>query len=152
MTMTSCTSIEQHPLFADVAPAAIAGLSAREAAYAPGAFIFREGDAAESLYLLGAGRVALELDIPPRGVTQLESLGAGDILGLSWLFPPYRWHLDARAVEPVRAFVLGGTALRAHMAEDPVLGNVLATRMLRYLYDRLERVRLQRLDLYRTDT
>jgi CRP-like cAMP-binding protein len=149
--MTEAAEIERHPFLADVPAEQIRTLAPRAVTCEPGAFIFREGDEADTLYLLCSGRVTLELNIPGRGPTQLESLGADDILGLSWLFAPYRWHLDARVVEPVQALALDAAALRARMAEDPVLGNRLATRLLRYLYDRLERVRLQRLDVYKAE-
>jgi CRP-like cAMP-binding protein len=99
--------------------------------------------------LLRSGRVVLEQNVPGRGPTWVESLKAGDILGLSWLFPPYRWHLDARAVEPVDVFALDAASLRGPNAEHPTLDPALATRLLRQLYDRLERVRLQRLDVYK---
>jgi CRP/FNR family cyclic AMP-dependent transcriptional regulator len=146
-----CAAVEEHPFFGDVPAEKVRALAAESVEFAPGTFIFRDGHDAHALYLLCAGRVALELNVPTRGPIQLEDLRAGDILGLSWLFPPYRWHLDARAVEPVRAFAIDGAVLRDRMRDDAALGNVLATRLLRYTYDRLERVRLQRLDLYRTD-
>jgi CRP-like cAMP-binding protein len=122
---------------------------ARAVNFPAGAWLLREGDAADTLYLLRSGRVSLEINIPGRGVQQVETLRGGDILGLSWLFPPYRWHLDARAVEPVEALALEASCLRGPSPEQPVLEPALALRMLRQLYDRLERVRLQRLDVYK---
>jgi CRP/FNR family transcriptional regulator, cyclic AMP receptor protein len=121
---------------------------AREMSFAPGVLLLREGEEAHTLYLLRSGRVALELNVPGQGPTRLEMLKEGDILGLSWLFPPYRWHLDARALEPVEAFALEASCLHGPSPEHPVLEPALAMRLLRQLYERLERVRLQRLDVY----
>lgn len=78
----------------------------------------------------------------------MESLGPGDVLGLSWLVPPYRAQLDARAVEPVIALAFDGQCLRGKLDADHDLGFALAQRMFEQAYHRLERVRLQRLDLY----
>jgi len=90
--------------------------------------------------------------VPGQGTVLVESLREGDILGLSWFFAPYRWHLDARVVEPMRACVLDAPALRRAMDEEAALGYALSKRLLQALYVRLERVRLQRLDVYRSAT
>ena len=112
-------------------------------------FLMREGDPANVFYLLRTGSVALEIHVPGRGSVQLESLGSDDMLGLSWLFPPERVQLDARAVEPVVALAFDGACLRGKMAADPTLAYALTRRMLAETHKRLERVRLQRVDVYR---
>lgn len=144
-------SLEQHPFLRGLSPEQVSAIACNthEQSFPAGALLLREGEQADTLYLLRSGRVVLELNTPGRGPTQLETLKAGDILGLSWLFPPYRWHLDARAVEPVNTFALDASCLRGPTPEHPVLEPALAMRLLRHLYDRLERVRLQRLDVYR---
>lgn len=121
---------------------------AKNVPFRAGAFLLREGQDASVFYLIRAGRVALEISVPGRGTVQMESLGPGDVLGLSWLVPPYRSQLDARAVEPVVALVFDGQCLRDKLDADHDLGFVLARRMFVQAYRRLERVRLQRLDLY----
>lgn len=124
---------------------------ARNVCYQPGEYLNREGDESTAMYLLRGGRVALEVHVPGRGVVQVDSLGEGDMVGWSWLVPPYRWELDARAVEPVRALVFDCPCLREKMEADPGLGYALAKRFLREMYQRLERVRMQRLDVYRAE-
>jgi CRP/FNR family transcriptional regulator, cyclic AMP receptor protein len=114
----------------------------------PGEFLMREGEEASMFYLLRHGRVALEVHVPGRGPIVMESLGQGDMLGLSWLFPPHRVHLDARAIEPVVALAFDGTCLRGKMEADHDLGFALSRRLLAETYKRLQRVRLQRLDVY----
>lgn len=116
--------------------------------YREGEFLLREGQAADVFYLLRLGRVALEIDVPGRGPMQMESLGPHDVLGISSLVPPHREHLDARVVEPVVALTFDGACLRGKMQADPALGYALTARMLAEAYKRLERVRLQRLDVY----
>lgn len=147
-------ALAQHPFLAELGEAALArfGRATEEREFPAGSFIFREGEEADRLYLVQKGRVALELSVPGRGATQLESLRSGDILGLSWLFPPYRWHLDARAVEPVAVLAVDADELRACITDDPALCGELSMRLLHQLYQRLERVRMQRLDLYKAGT
>lgn len=140
-----------HPFLRDLSEAQrrfLLGCASAVAVQA-GALMLREGEEAKALYLLREGQVRLELHLPGRGAVQMESLGAGDILGLSWLFAPYRWQLDARAITPVRALAFDGPCLRARMEEDHDLGYALSRPLLGQLYERLKRVRLQRADLYR---
>ena len=143
--------LDAHPFLRGGPPDVLLRLAsiAREESFAPGSGLLREGDEADALFLIESGLVALELNIPGKGPERLESLRGGDILGLSWLFPPYRWHLDARAIEPTSAIILDARRLREWMDGDPEIARALATRLVRQLYERLERVRLQRLDVYK---
>jgi CRP-like cAMP-binding protein len=122
---------------------------AKNVRFAPGEFLLQEGREATTFFLVRVGHVALEVNLPGKGVLQLESVGPGDVLGLSWLIAPYRSHLDARAVEPVVALAFDGTCLRGKMESDHDLGFALTRRLFEEAYRRLERVRLQRLDLYK---
>jgi CRP-like cAMP-binding protein len=142
--------LERHPFLDGLAPPQIARLAAcaRETSFPPGAVILREGGDADAFYLVLDGHVALEVHVPGCGAKEVESLVGGDVLGLHWFFPPRRWVLDARAVETVRAIALDASCVLARLEEDPALGFAVATRLLRQLYSRLERTRLQRLDLY----
>lgn len=117
--------------------------------FEPDSFLMREGDPAEEFFLLRHGSVGLEVNVPGQGPVTLETLGPGDILGLSWLEPSRRWQLDARARDAVVALVFDGACLRGKLDADHDLGYVIARRLLEHVCDRLERVRLQRLDLYK---
>ncbi len=121
---------------------------AKNVRFGAGEFLLREGHDASVFYLIRRGHVALELNVPGRGPVQMESLGPGDVLGLSWLVPPYRAQVDARAVEPVVALAFDGGCLRDKLDADHDLGFTLARRMFEQAYRRLERVRLQRIDVY----
>jgi CRP/FNR family transcriptional regulator, cyclic AMP receptor protein len=142
--------LASHPFTARLTPSQLERLlpCASDASYSDGAFVFREGERAGALYLIRSGCVTLEQHVPGRGAVQVESLCAGDILGLSWLFPTGSWMLDARCVEPVEAIVLEADCLRRRMQEDESLAVVLLTHLAQALYQRLVRVRLQRLDVY----
>ena len=114
----------------------------------PGTTIFREGEHADAFYLLRHGSVALETYVPARGAVMIETIEAGDVLGWSWLFPPYRWHFDARALTAVRATAFDGECLRGKCAADPALGYELVSRFAQTLIQRLQWTRLRLLDVY----
>lgn len=140
-----------HPLSRGLSETQIGELvaCARSSSFPEGAVIFREGGEANALYLILSGRIVLEQHVPGTGDLQLETLTGGDILGLSWLFPGGRWVLDARAVEPAEVLVLDARCVHARMDGDASLGLVISRHVIEQLYQRLERVRLQRLDVYR---
>jgi CRP/FNR family transcriptional regulator, cyclic AMP receptor protein len=117
--------------------------------YAADEFLFKEGQEAGASYLLRSGRIALEISVPGRGPVQIQTVEVGEVLGWSWLFAPYRWQFDARAVEPVRALALDGKCLRAKCEADHDLGYELVKRFLYQVHVRLERTRIQLLDIYR---
>lgn len=144
--------LREHPFVRGATPAVIARLAqlARPATFSAGSFVLREGDEADTLYLVTHGRVVLEVHVPGHGSTKVETVEGGDILGLHWLFPPRRWVLDARAAAEVHALALHAPSLRAAMEDDPVFGYAVSERLLEHLYDRLARSRLQRLDVYKS--
>ncbi len=114
----------------------------------PGASLAREGEQADVFYLVRAGKVALEVSVPDGGALVVETLGPGEVVGWSWLFPPHRWTFDVRAVEVTRAVALDGACLRGKCDEDPRLGYELMQRFARVMGDRLRATRLQLLDVY----
>jgi CRP-like cAMP-binding protein len=110
--------------------------------------ISREGEPANQFFLIREGKVALEAFIPERGSVIIQTVGAGEVLGWSWLIPPYRWRFDARAVERTRAIALNGQCLRAKCEENPRLGYELLKRVAGVFVERLLSARLQLLDVY----
>jgi CRP-like cAMP-binding protein len=75
-------------------------------------------------------------------------LAAGEVLGWSWLIPPYHWKFDARAIEQTRALALDGKCLRTKCEEDHDLGYELLKRFAQIMEERLQATRLQLLDVY----
>ncbi len=139
-----------HPFFQDLDPRHLQLIvgCASNVRFDAGQFIFREGEAANQFYLLRHGTVRLEIFVPERGPLIVQTLGAGDVLGWSWLFPPYRWHFDARAATLVRAIALDGTCLRTKCEDDHDLGYALVKRFAHVMMQRLQATRLQLLDIY----
>ena len=116
--------------------------------FASGAHLFREGDAADTFYVVRHGSVALETFVPARGPVVIETIEAGEVIGWSWLFPPFRWHFDARALTLVRATGFDGACLRQKCDDDNHLGYELLMRFSNVLVSRLQATRLQLMDVY----
>ncbi len=114
----------------------------------PNQFIFREGQEADQFFILRHGKVALEIYAPERGPLIIDTLTEGEILGWSWLVPPYMWKFDARAMETTLAIALDGKCLRTKCENDHDLGYELLKRFSPIIEQRLQATRLQLLDVY----
>ncbi len=113
-----------------------------------GAFVFRQGQEANHFYILRDGKVAVELFAPQKGAVAIDTYGEGDVLGWSWLIPPYHWRFDARAVEPTRAIMLDARCMRTKCENDHELGYELMKRFAKIIEQRLDATRWQLLDVY----
>lgn len=112
------------------------------------AWVLREGDPADVFFVLIEGRVALEINAPPRPPLTIETLGPGEVVGISWILPGHHWTFDARAIEPCSAVAIDATRLRAICDADPALGYTLYRRFSGLVRSRLQATRVQLLDLY----
>jgi len=127
--------------------ATIAGCAGNRA-WTAGEYIFKEGDAATTFYVIRAGAVAIETFVPGRGQMTIETLHEGELLGWSWLFPPYRMAFDARALETTHTLAFDGVCLRGKCDADPALGYDLMKLFAAVFLDRLQQTRLRLLDIY----
>jgi CRP/FNR family cyclic AMP-dependent transcriptional regulator len=121
---------------------------ARNVHFGEDAVLAREGDPADTFFVVRDGSVALETFVPARGAVTIETIGAGEVVGWSWLFPPYRSHFDARALSSVRATAFDGACLRGKCDDDPALGYDLVRRFAQVFTERLHWTRLRLLDIY----
>jgi CRP/FNR family cyclic AMP-dependent transcriptional regulator len=108
--------------------------------FEPGHLIFREGETANRFYLIEHGKVALESSTLGEPV-RIDEIHDGDLLGWSWLFPPYAWHFTARALEETTAIFFYGTVLRQYWEKDHSLGFELFKRMSVVMLRRLQAAR-----------
>ena len=115
-----------------------------------GHIIFREGEAANRFYLIEHGRVVLESSTLGEPV-KIEEIGDGDLLGWSWLFPPYAWHFTARALEHTTAIFFYGTILRDYCEKDHSLGFELFKRMSAVMLRRLQAARQKLMSARKTE-
>jgi CRP-like cAMP-binding protein len=112
-------------------------------------YLFERDQEANDFFLIRHGHVALEMDVDV-GPRVVSTMGPGEILGWSWLIPPYHWHFSARAVEMTRALALDGACLRDKCEADHDLGYQLLKRFAHDLEERLDRAWLQMVDVYGT--
>jgi CRP/FNR family transcriptional regulator, cyclic AMP receptor protein len=144
------TRVVFHPFLAGMDRAQLALLTdcAMAIQFKKGEIILREGDFANRFYLIETGKVMLEsvagLDEP----AVIEMIGPGDLLGWSWMFPPYTWQFTARGLEPTTAIFFYGTILREYCENDHSLGYELLKRMSAVMVKRLQAARRQMLALH----
>jgi CRP/FNR family transcriptional regulator, cyclic AMP receptor protein len=142
--------LAEHPFFKDFAPSyrTLIADCGKNVHFNAGELFVKTGNPAEQFFAIRHGRVSVELHSPERGSLILQTVESGDVVGWSWLFPPYRWRFDLRAVEEVRAISFDGVCLRGKCERDPAMGYDFMKRFAQVFMERLESARLQLLDLY----
>ena len=120
--------------------------SAMEMRFEPGESIFQEGSPANRFFLILEGKVVLESELEQRGTIPIQTLGPGDDLGWSWLFPPYSLHYGARALERTRTIFFYGTRLREQCYQDRELGYELMKRIAEVVIQQLQATQLRLLE------
>jgi CRP-like cAMP-binding protein len=136
--------VEAHPFFIGMSAHYIRLLAdcAMATRFEKDQIIFRTGETANRFYLIETGKVVLESGEDAGGAPVIiDTIGAGDLLGWSWIFPPYIWHFTARAVESTSSIFFYGTILREYCDKDPRLGYELFKRMSEVMMRRLQRAR-----------
>jgi CRP/FNR family transcriptional regulator, cyclic AMP receptor protein len=146
--------ISQHPFCKGLKPNYIDLLAgcASNVRFEQGQHLFREGGEANQFYLIREGKVLLEIPTPQCPSLHLETVESGEVLGWSWLVPPYRWRFGARAVKPVGAIAVNGKCLRVKCEKDSDLGYELLKRTVEIMGQRLDATRFRLVDLYSAET
>lgn len=122
---------------------------ARTVSFGSDEVLFRAGGPADAVYVLTSGRVSLQLEPAAGAPLLIKTVAPGDVLGVSWMLPPYRWTLDAIATAPTGAVRIDSACLRDACDADPGLGHVLHRGFAGLVRERLVSTRLQLLDVYR---
>lgn len=142
--------VGSHALFKGLDPGfldLVAGC-ARNVRFAAGDYLLHEGDDASEIFLIREGQAALEISAPGKPQTRFQTIGPNEVIGLSWLVPPYRWTYDARAISDLRAISLDAICLRNKCETDAALGYEVMKRFTPTIVERLHQARLQMLDVY----
>jgi CRP-like cAMP-binding protein len=116
--------------------------------FMPDTYVFHEGEKADKFYIILHGKISMEIFAAQKGAVVIQTLGADEVLGWSWLFPPYRWHFDARVVEETSGLVLDGKFIRQACEENHDFGYEVMRRVGNIMLGRLQATRLQLLDVY----
>lgn len=150
--MINSDELTRFPIMSSLGPAALDALArtGHQVNYPGEQRLFSEGQPAQHLWLIRTGQIALDTRVPGRGTVTMQTLGPGDLLGWSWLVPPYRWQFGARTTEPVEAIEFDAVTLAGLADADPEVGYALTRMLLGVVLDRLQATRARLLDLYST--
>lgn len=114
---------------------------ALRASFFPDEVLFRTGDDANRFYLILSGKVLLLAERPGLAPLPIQEVGAGEVLGWSWLFPPYTWRFSARTTTEVDAYFFSGSELRELAAQDATFAAAIFPRIAQVMLDRLQATR-----------
>ena len=146
---TIADMLKEHPFFAELTSDKIALISscAKNVHFRAGEKLAEAGDDAGIFFLLRSGDVALSMQ-GAKGPFLFQTLHAHDIVGTSWLIPPYHWTCSATAQTPTAALAFDGTCLRGKCEKDHNLGYTLMKHLLSIMVKREESLKLHILDIY----
>lgn len=143
--------LADHPFAAGLSDEHLATLAAcaeGEVAWDTGISVLVTGERADMCYLITSGSLTVSTESPGVGSRTIQTVHPGGVLGLSWLFPPYRWIFDCVTLEPTTAVALDAERLREAIGSDQGFGVAIVTKLASYLYGLVRSTRLQLLDVY----
>ena len=143
MIEVTAATLAAHPFLHGMSPDHLAVLApaASDLTFAAGHRFFADGGHAACFWLIRSGHVTVDFDVPGQGPVQVGTIGMGELMGWSWLFPPFMWAFGAVAASPVEAFEFDARAVRARCASDPALGYEVTWRVAEVLTRRLKSTR-----------
>jgi CRP/FNR family cyclic AMP-dependent transcriptional regulator len=144
--------LPDHPFFKGLDPALVEFLAgcARNVHFNEGEIVFKEGGRADTFYVVRKGRISIQVHNPAGGGMIFDTADAGDVVGWTWLIPPYKWIFDATASAETSAVAFDGECLRGKCEGDSAVGYALMKRVAIVMNERLEAARMRLLDLYGT--
>ncbi len=145
MTEVSAAALAVHPFLRGMPRDQVSVLAeaARDVKFPARFRIFEDGGNATRFWLIQSGHVSLDLHVPGEGPVIIETIGMGELLGWSWLFPPYKWAFGAVTATAVEAFEFDAAAVRERCAADCGLGYEVNQRITRVLAQRLQATRIR---------
>ncbi len=145
MIEVNAAALAAHPFLRGMSSGQLGMLAeaARDVSFPARYRLFEDGGSATRFWLIQSGHVSLDLHVPGEGPVVIETIGMGELLGWSWLFPPYKWAFGAVAATAVEAFEFDAPAVRERCAADPGLGYELNQRVSRVLAQRLQATRIR---------
>ncbi|MGH1362251.1 MAG: cyclic nucleotide-binding domain-containing protein [Calditrichia bacterium] len=139
----------QHPFFIGFPPEDVKQIAdhARETQFYAGERIFQDGDKADTFYLIENGLVALEVGVANYGAVTVEYIHSDDVLGWSWLYPPFQWHFDARARQATKTIAFPARIMHEILEKDLEFAYRLSKRVGLVVINRLQATRRRLLEL-----
>src|SRR5258708_35421955 len=145
MIEVTAAALTAHPFLRGMSrdPLAVLAEPARDVCFPARHRLFEDGGHAARFWLIQSGYVTLDVHVPGRGRVKIGTIGMGELLGWSWLFPPYQWAFGAVAAGPVEAYEFDAQAVQAYCAADPWLGYELTQRLARVIANRVQATRIR---------
>ena len=143
MIEVSAATLAAHPFLHGISPDHLAVLAraASDVTFPAGHRFFEDGGHASRFWLVQSGHVTVDVDVPGQGRVPIGTIGMGELMGWSWLFPPFMWAFGAVAASPVETFEFDARTVRAWCAADPALGSEVTRRVAEVLTKRLKSTR-----------
>lgn len=141
-------SLMQYQFFAGLAPETVEFLAANATVtnLEKEAILFEHGQTADRFYLIRAGRITVGVPAIEGPSLEVQTLGAGEVLGWSWLIPPYRWNFRGRIIEATEVVEFDGKPILERCERDPAFGYPLMKRFAALMSERLEAARRKMMD------
>lgn len=135
--------LRQQPFFADLDESVIKELSqcAAPRSLERGDVLFRQGEISDAFYLVTGGEILIEIPAISGPALEIQRLTEGQILGWSWLIPPYKWTFQARAEADTDLLEFDGAAILSHCEDNPAFGYVVLKKFSALMSERLEAAR-----------
>ena len=143
MIEVTAATLAAHPFFHGISPdhLAVLALGASDVTFPAGHRFFADGGRAISFWLVQSGHVTVDVDVPGQGPVPIDTIGMGELMGWSWLFPPFSWAFGAVAASPVETFEFDARMVRAWCACDPALNYEVTRRVAEVLTKRMRSTR-----------
>jgi CRP-like cAMP-binding protein len=87
-----------------------------------GQILFRQGEKADKFYVVLNGRISIEMPAIMGPTLVIQTLGENQVLGWSWLIPPYKWNFQTEAAEDSKLLQFDGAAILAKCEKEPAFG------------------------------
>ena len=140
----------KHRFFRDIGEPLLGYIAgcAEQVSYPADTQLLAQGQPAHSMLAIEHGKVGVGIHVPQRGFVTIETVQAGEIVGWSWLFPPYEWSFDAITTTDVSGILVHAQCIQPHLNDDPAVGLEFVERISKVMQDRLHSARLRLLDMY----
>lgn len=108
-----------------------------------GSILFEEGESAELFYIVMEGTVDLYARIGEDEEEWVQLIDVGEVIGWSWLVPPYRWAFTAKSREGAMLMQFDAKAIRDLCDRDPAFGYGTMKQICSLMLGRLHTIRAQ---------
>lgn len=140
--------LASHTIFTGLAPEHLEILTqyAQEKVFPEGELLFKQDDKAEHFFIVREGAVTVEVPSIYGPPLEVQTIGPGEVLGWSWLIPPYTWAFEANADTESTVLVFDGKPVLARCEKQPEFGYALMKQFAGLMSERLAKARIKMME------